>query len=84
MLTDRMIKVCNMVGIPLLDHIIVSGDNKKYFSFKERGIMSNSVELYHTDYHTLKFELPVVAEKVMKKEGCQNNVKKIADNGKER
>lgn len=37
--TDRMAKVCKMIGIPLLDHVIVGGDNKSYFSFKEKGIV---------------------------------------------
>ena len=84
MLTDRMIKICNLVGIPLLDHIIVAGDNKKYFSFKERGILINKTEFYNTDYHTIKFELAVVAEKVMKKDGCQKIVKQRGANCRER
>lgn len=84
MLTDRMIKICNLVGIPLLDHIIVAGDNKKYFSFKERGILTNKTEFYNTDYHTIKFELGVVAEKVMKKDSCQKIVKQRGANCKER
>lgn len=32
--TDRLIKVCEILGIKLLDHIII-GSNDKYFSFKE-------------------------------------------------
>lgn len=39
MLTDRMIQVCSLVGIGLLDYIIVAGDNGKYVSFKEQGVM---------------------------------------------
>ena len=62
-LTDRMIKLCKLVGIPLLDHIIVGGDNSKYFSFKEKDILTNPVISYSTDYHSLKFDKPVVAEK---------------------
>ena len=84
MLTDRMIKVCNMVGIPLLDHIIVARDNKKYFSFKESGILTNAIASYNSDYHSIKFEQPIVAEKVMKKESCQNNARKREANRKER
>lgn len=38
-ITDRMSKVCNLVGIPLLDHVIVGGDNKDYFSFEKRGLV---------------------------------------------
>ena len=33
MITDRMLKVCELVGIPLRAHIIVGGDNRSYFSF---------------------------------------------------
>ena len=35
MMTDRMNKLCELIGIPLLDHIIVGGDNRAFFSFKE-------------------------------------------------
>lgn len=66
MLTDRMIKVCKLVGIPLLDHIIVGGDNGKYFSFKEKGVMTNPIVSYQTDYHGIEFEKAVVAEKECK------------------
>ena len=38
MMTDRMNKLCELIGIPLLDHIIVGGDNRAFFSFKEKGI----------------------------------------------
>lgn len=69
MLTDRMIQICNLIEIPLLDHIIVAGDNTRYFSFKERGIMTNPLALYQTDYHELQFEQPVVAEKERKNSG---------------
>lgn len=62
MLTDRMIQVCNLIGIPLLDHIIVGGDNGKYFSFKEKGIMTNPMASYKVDYHAIEFEHSVVAE----------------------
>jgi DNA repair protein RadC len=36
-LTDRMQKVCELMGIPLADHVIV-GDNR-YFSFREKSIL---------------------------------------------
>lgn len=46
--TDRMQKLCEMVGIPLQDHIIVGGDNREYFSFKEKGILKNACIHYTT------------------------------------
>lgn len=47
--TDRMQKLCDLVGIPLLDHIIVGSDNREYFSFKEKGIMKNACINYATN-----------------------------------
>ena len=39
--TDRMKKACDLMGISLLDHIIVGGDNSEYFSFQASGMLSN-------------------------------------------
>jgi DNA repair protein RadC len=55
LLTDKMIKLCAFMGIPLLDHIIVGGNNRKYFSFKEKGILTNPNQVYYRDYNTLDF-----------------------------
>lgn len=63
MLTDRMIKLCELLGIPLLDHIIVGGDNREYFSFKEKGRMSNPGIRLSTSYQTIDFQNMLVAEK---------------------
>lgn len=48
-ITDRMQKVCDLVGIPLLDHIIIGGDNREYFSFREKSIMKNPCIHYATN-----------------------------------
>ena len=48
-ITDRMQKLCDLVGIPLMDHIIVGSDNREYFSFKEKGIMKNTCINYATN-----------------------------------
>lgn len=61
-LTDRMQQVCEMVGIPLLDHVIVGGDNSMYFSFKEKGLVKNPCVSYQSDYHQLEWDRPAVAE----------------------
>ena len=37
--TDRMARVCDLVGIELLDHVIVGADNRSYFSFREKGMV---------------------------------------------
>jgi DNA repair protein RadC len=55
MLTDRMQKVCEMVGIPLQDHLIVGINNREYFSFKEKGMLPNPFYLYATEVEALKW-----------------------------
>ena len=65
MLTDRMSKLCELLGIPLLDHIIVGGDNQDFFSFKEKGMIDNPNITYSSDYRTLDIQSPLVAEKGM-------------------
>ena len=62
-LTDRMVKLCDYIGIPLIDHIIVGGDNTKYFSFREKDIMPMSKIRLETDYKNIDFASPLVAEK---------------------
>lgn len=58
-----MIKLCDLMGIPLLDHIIVGGDNSEYFSFKEKDILKNPYIYLQKDYKMIDFEASVVAEK---------------------
>lgn len=63
-LTDQMQQVCKLVGIPLWDHVIVGGDNSRYFSFKEKGLVKNPCTAYRTDYRQLKWDSPAkVAER---------------------
>lgn len=54
-LTDQMQQICGLVGIPLLDHVIVGGDNSRYFSFQEKGLVKNPQEEYQTDYRKLEW-----------------------------
>ena len=63
-LTDRMQQICELVGIPLMDHVIVGGDNSRYFSFKEKGLVKNPCMAYQSDYRHLEWDSPAkVAEK---------------------
>lgn len=62
MLTDRMVTVCEILGIPLVDHIIVGGDNSEYFSFKEKGILPMKNIKLTADYKQLDMNTPAVAE----------------------
>lgn len=52
-LTDRMIELCGLVGIPLLDHIIVGGGGRGYFSFRERAIIEEQDARLQTNYRRL-------------------------------
>ena len=62
MLTQRMIDICDLVGIPLLDSIIVGGDNSEYFSFKEKDMLPMPRRNIVRDYQNIEFKLPVAAE----------------------
>lgn len=62
MMTDRMNKICELMGIPLVDHIIVGGDNHAFFSFKEKGMIDNPRITFSTDYRTLDINSPLIAE----------------------
>ena len=60
-LTDRMQQLCELVGIPLLDHVIVGGDNSMYFSFKEKGLVKKPSVAYRSDYRRLEWGRPAEA-----------------------
>ncbi len=66
-ITDQLIDICGLMGIPLLDHVIVGGDNREFFSFKQKGIMANPSYLFRTDYQKLKFKAAEVSEKGKKR-----------------
>lgn len=48
-ITDRMVKNCEIMGINLIDHIIVGGDNSRYFSFREKDMIKNPQIVLETD-----------------------------------
>lgn len=52
-ITDRMVTICNILGIPLVDHIIVGGDNSKCFSFREKNILPMESLRLQDDYNEL-------------------------------
>jgi len=61
MITDRMVQLCELAGIPLVDHIIVGGDGKEYFSFAEKKAMPVADAHYEKNYMNIHF--PQVAER---------------------
>ncbi|MGB4659908.1 MAG: JAB domain-containing protein [Mobilitalea sp.] len=63
MLTDRMNRLCGLMGITLIDHVIVGGNNKEFFSFKEKGVITNPRLIFVQDYMSLDISSPMVAER---------------------
>ena len=62
-LTDRLLQVAGLMGVQLLDHIIVGGNNQEYFSFRSQKLISYQSIKYTSDYHALSFdEVGLVAE----------------------
>jgi DNA repair protein RadC len=63
-LTDKVLRACQLMDIPLLDHVIVGGDNKSYFSFQSKGLIDYDKSYYNfeTDYRCLDFPTAFVAD----------------------
>lgn len=45
-MTDRLLRLSELLGIPIVDHIIVGGDNREYFSFREHCLIKNPAIKY--------------------------------------
>lgn len=64
-ITHRLVEVFSLMGIPLLDHVIVGGDNKSFYSMHEKGtVVFDNRMVYSGILDTLKFQR--VAEEVPK------------------
>ena len=64
MVTDRMLKLTELMGIKLADHVIVGGDNSQYFSFREKKMLQYPPIYLSTDCNALEFgKTAMVAEK---------------------
>lgn len=59
-ITDKMMKICDVMNIPLLDHIIIGGYGEEYFSFADKKVMPVINTRYKDDY--MKLDFPSVAE----------------------
>ena len=65
-LTERLKQAGDIIGIEVLDHIIVGGDNSRYFSFCEQGIMPGLKQLIESRQRQSKdniTQMPVAAER---------------------
>lgn len=48
-MTDRILKLSCLLGIPLDDHVIVGEDNSRYFSFREKEILCQLISCEAAD-----------------------------------
>ena len=56
MLTDRLNRLSEMMGITLHDHVIVGGDNSQYYSFRENNMIKQADIHYATDPGQIKWD----------------------------
>ena len=56
-MTDRMIQLCDMVNIPLMDHIIVGGNKEEYFSFSSQKVLPEADNYFTENYLNLEFTM---------------------------
>lgn len=66
-LTDRMKKICDLVGIELLDHIIVGGDNKGYYSFRQANLIKSENLNLATNPKYINWDFPLISEEGKKR-----------------
>ncbi len=62
-----MAAACEILGIPLMDHIIVGGGNKGYYSFREKEILPIEKEKIKNEYERINKESSFVAEESKRK-----------------
>lgn len=47
--TSKLVEICNLVGIPLLDHIIVGTEKGRYFSLRNKKLVNFSKSKVYPD-----------------------------------
>ena len=47
--TSKLVEICNLVGIPLLDHIIVGPEKGRYFSLRNKKLVNFSKSKVYSD-----------------------------------
>ena len=61
-LTDRMQKICNMLGTPVIDHVII-GRGDQFYSFQEKGVLPMGKIVYAEREEEIQLERPSVAQR---------------------
>lgn len=75
-LTDRMAKICELLGTPIVDHIIIGNDDR-YYSFQENKILKVPSLEYARDLSDLHLGSETVSEPAGKK--SQQTIAEITD-----
>ena len=75
-LTDRMAKICVLLGTPIVDHIIIGNDDH-YYSFQENKILKVPSLEYARDVSDLHLGAETVSEPAAKKP--QQTIAEITD-----
>ena len=85
-ITDRLLRLSGLLGIPIVDHIIVGGDNRKYFSFHEHCLIENPVIKYASCCEDISMDRFGKVENLEKKtENCgEEKQKAVKKRGKAR
>ena len=73
LITDRMNQVCELMGIPLLDHVIV-GPRDSYYSFKEKEVMPISRIKLTDDLERIELGGLKVAETIEKPQSKEDMI----------
>ena len=61
-ITDRMARLGSLLHIPLCDHLIVIPESNRYFSFKNRGVLTFKEPIMKTEYTEIVIPDIVAAE----------------------
>lgn len=75
-LTDRMAKICELLGTPIVDHIIIGNDDR-YYSFRENRILQVPALEYARDVSDLHLGAESVSESPAKRP--QQTIAEITD-----
>ena len=66
-LTKRMLQCADIMQIPVRDHIIVGGDNRNYFSFAEKNLLSFEKQYLTANIQDIDFKQEILID--IKKQG---------------
>lgn len=78
-ITDRLVQVGALLGIPVQDHIIVGPETGRYFSFHEKGQMPESEYRLKTDYREVEMSATLISDRVKEASSAQESTRSIGE-----